>query len=216
MATLQLVQGQTGKQVGQGQNAASGEYQEMLVTELQPRYYEQSYRGNLFSLTFPAASLAVISTAQAGAFFLFNPATSGKNLAIIDYVATVAVTTTIAATTDPGCGVVIGGIANGSTPTGLSASLTPSATLIGSGVRSVAIGYTTATLAANTSFPYAARQVQGISLNSTNGVSAPVKDAIDGVVMVPPNSGINLYAIGNSTLANFTIQPTLTWLELPV
>lgn len=211
---LQGNQGQTGKQVGQNVIVSLGETGDALVTELQPRYYENSYRGNIFSLTYASATLSAVSTNQGGAFVLYNPVNSGKNLVMLDYIGGVAITTTIAATSNTDLIVVLGGFA-APQPTGLVGALTPTPTLIGSGNHSVATGYINATLAGNASYPAVTRQVQNANFSATVPYVTG-KDEIAGIVIVPPGCGVNLFAQGNATLADYTLIPTLTWAEIPV
>jgi len=82
---LQGNQGQTGKQVGQNLTAGFGEYSDVLVTELQPRYYENIYRGNAYFLSAASANPTAYSGAAAGTplLALYNPLNSGKNLWVI-------------------------------------------------------------------------------------------------------------------------------------
>ena len=81
---LQGNQGQTGKQVGQNLTVGMGELSELLVSELQPRYYEQCYRGNTFFLSVAAAGGTAYTGAAGGTplLALYNPVGSGKNLVL--------------------------------------------------------------------------------------------------------------------------------------
>src|ERR1019366_1826210 len=81
---LQGNSGALGKQVGQNLTAGFGETSDLLVTELQARYYEQNYRG----LTFFTSLAAAAPTAYAGAgggtplLAIYNPIASGVNLVL--------------------------------------------------------------------------------------------------------------------------------------
>src|SRR5215472_6620112 len=122
---LQGNQGQTGKLVGANQVVSLGEYGEILATELQPRYYENTYRGQKFSAIYPSTALAV--AAAASQFILLNPAGSGKNLVLIDaYVAFTALTA-VASGTD----IVIGGVQVSSNPGTVGTAIVPANTFIG-------------------------------------------------------------------------------------
>src|ERR1039458_956141 len=80
---LQGNQGQSGKQVGQNLTAGFGEYSDLLVTELMTRYYENTYRGNAFiAATAAAGALSLTGTTTYTGLAVFNPANSGKNLAL--------------------------------------------------------------------------------------------------------------------------------------
>src|ERR1035437_9900807 len=83
---LQGKQGQLGKQVGQNLTAGMGEYSELLVTELQGRYYENAYRGiKFYAVTTAAQALSVASSTFTG-LVVQNPGGSGKNLAISEII----------------------------------------------------------------------------------------------------------------------------------
>lgn len=101
MALLQGNQGQTGKQVGQNLTAGFGETSELLVTELQPRYYEQCYRGNTFFLSVAAAAGTAYTGAAGGTPLLaiHNPTGSGKNLVLKSTMLSVVATASAAGLT---------------------------------------------------------------------------------------------------------------------
>jgi hypothetical protein len=85
---FQLNQGQTGKAVGQNLVAGCGEFSEVLVTELQPRYYENTYRGQKFSAQVANANPTGVSTGILGAagtplLLVWNPTGTGKNLVVV-------------------------------------------------------------------------------------------------------------------------------------
>ena len=50
-------QGVTSKQIGANISISLGEFGDQLVSELQARYYEQTYRGNVFSIGCPLTAL---------------------------------------------------------------------------------------------------------------------------------------------------------------
>jgi hypothetical protein len=87
MPVLQINQGQTGKQVGQNIVASAGEFSELLVTELQPRFYQQTYRGNVFSigcqLTALSAATILLTASAQPIVGVWNPLTSTVNLSIL-------------------------------------------------------------------------------------------------------------------------------------
>src|ERR1700693_1273756 len=83
---LQGNQGQTGKQVGQNLTAGFGEFSELLVNELQARYYQNAYRGNSFyAVNTAAQALSVASSTYTG-LVVQNPAASGKNLVLLEII----------------------------------------------------------------------------------------------------------------------------------
>ena len=84
-----LIQGQVGPSSTQSNTPGAtpairqGQLGDVIVTELHGRYYEQAYRGNLFTLS---VSTAAAVTAYVGAaagtpqLAVYNPLNSGKNL----------------------------------------------------------------------------------------------------------------------------------------
>jgi len=208
---LQGNQGQTGKQVGQNLTAGFGEFSDLLVTELMPCYYEQTYRGNKYSVTWTAAALA--AAASASSFVLSNPPNSGKNLVLID--SYVALTSYIAQTLI-GTAAILGAAPNFVSPLSASSGpLTPVNTLIGSGNNSVAKAFATATLGV---VPVAIRTLAAWVM----GTATPGGDAVGcvgndmkGIIIVAPGSAICIFGLGGAA-ADLTIQPTLTWDEVPV
>ena len=58
-------QGVTSKQIGANISISLGEFGDQLVSELQARYYEQIYRGNVFTVQYTAAALAAPSATVA-------------------------------------------------------------------------------------------------------------------------------------------------------
>lgn len=108
MATLQLAQGLTGKAVGASVGAGSGEFSELLVTELQPRFYEWAYRGNLFSAgsstTALSANTITLVAATTPIVGVYNPSTSTANVVILQAAITAFINTL---TTPVGAGAFV-------------------------------------------------------------------------------------------------------------
>src|SRR6266480_4992158 len=105
------VSGQVGEQIiGLGvttQPLRQGQLADVIMTELQGRFYENNFRGRLFSggqglftinnATFTTATLGVTATPIVG---VWNPTTSKVNLVLLQ--AILAVTVTAATATGPG------------------------------------------------------------------------------------------------------------------
>ena len=98
---MQGNQGQSGKQVGQSLTAGFGEYSEVLVTELMPRYYQNTYRGQKFFVGLASATPTAFVGAAGGTPLLsiYNPVGSGKNLVLVSLSLANRVTPTVAGTT---------------------------------------------------------------------------------------------------------------------
>lgn len=208
MALLQGNSGQTSKQVGQALTVGFGETSDVLVTELQARYYENTYRGNKFGVTFPTAAAAVASATALGAFVLFNPANSGKNLVIDDIVAQL-ITFTAAATVVP---LAVVAIPN-QTPTSTGAGTTPTCTLIGSPNGSVAKTFVSGTTvgAPTVAFRHLAGWYTGLA---PGDMGSSVKDEVAGAIVIAPGSGIQVVAFGTPSVN--TVSVSMTWDEIPI
>ena len=198
MAILQGNQGQTGKQMGQNITASLGEFSEQLMTELQSRYYQQTYRGNKFTATFTAAATAAASTSAL--CVILNPLSSGKNLIFTD--AFVALT-----------GYTAQALAAAILPTTVGTAIATQNCLLGSGAASVAKAYVSATLGVA---PVAVRQLAAWALGTATpgaDVVSGVHDDIGGAVILTPGNCIALFGLGG-TPADLTVQTTLTWDEV--
>lgn len=84
-----LIQGQVGPSSTQSNTPGAtpairqGQLGDVIVTELHGRYYEQAYRGNLFTLSVSTAAAITAYTGAAGGtpqLAVYNPPNSGRNL----------------------------------------------------------------------------------------------------------------------------------------
>jgi hypothetical protein len=213
---LQGNQGQTGKQTGQNITVGVGEYSEALVSELQPRYYENAYRGNLFyAVNIAAQALSVASSTYTG-LVVQNPAGSGKNLIIqeVIYSPTIAFTAVGAVilgwggTTSAGVPVALT-TGNSSGPAGLSA-------IVGANSSSVAKVGASCTWAVNgaAAAPTFLRPLFSMQFSGTvaSETIAVCKDEVAGSVIVPPGVQIGIEAITTAT----TGIGYISWIELPL
>ena len=205
-------------EVGKADNAAAGNNYPvtgdrtgaMMVNLIRPEGYEATYRGTKFSATCPAAATAVTATAALCVYI--NPPGSGKLLVLTD--ATVGLTAytaqTLACTS-----IMLGGSQTATIPGTVGTAITPVNTNIGNGNVSVVKAYVSATLGVA---PVAVRQLGGWCLGTATpgaDVTGTIRDEIKGQVIVQPGYAIAIAGLGG-TPANLTIQPTLTWDEIPV
>lgn len=189
-----------------------GKSAEMMVSELQARFYEQTYRGNLFILdsgsqTCVAASAA--GQAMGTAKFLngfFNPANSGKNAVLVGAnVATVSGT--------PGGPLLYEVTAGPGTLTSASTGTIRSG-LIGGAAKSVMTPQVMVTLVALDADTAALVQIGTCGGPAAIAAGAGVNSAydnIDGKIIIPPG-----YAFGLCDTATGTthiVQTTLYWIE---
>jgi hypothetical protein len=204
-------QNQTGKQVGQNIPASVGEFGDPLVSELQPRYYEQAYRGQSFILSVAAAAGTAYTGTSGGTPLLaiWNPPGSGKNLVLLR------------ATTN----VVVGGSAAGFTQFRLyggptvtitqATVTTPISTLSLSASGSVAKGYSNVATTSSTALSFL-ESIGAHAWYSGVGVvlSPPITwDFAGGYIVVPGN----MLALGAVTIpTSMTNDATLVWAEVAI
>src|SRR5208282_5354941 len=178
---------QTSQKSGTPAALPTGWHTEALLSELLPRYSNLVQAGVVFQCNFPAAAFAAPSASAGGAFFLFNPANSGKNLHILDTQVAITAFTAIATAA---MAVAIIPVPNQTPSSTTSTGFTAYNALIGSGNASVAKGFVTSTLSG--------APVLGQHLIACFSVLTAVGTAsfyepkpIDGAVVVAPGSGIN-------------------------
>jgi hypothetical protein len=206
------ISGQSFKTGAPGQALPQDQQNALLVSELAPRYYVNAYSGNIFSVCqTAAAALAAVGTGVTG-LTLFNPTGSGKNLILVD----IGVGLTPVTLATVGITVVLAGVAQAATPTGLS-SLTPATNLVGAGFLPVAKTYSAATLSTAPTIMRVVGNWSSTALTTSGGatsVPAFIKDEVAGAVVVAPGAAICLAGIG--TVADATVAASMTWIELPV
>lgn len=175
-----------------------------LVSQLNGRYYEQSYRGNMFyAVNTAAQALSLTGTTTYTGLAVANPTGSGKNLVINEIIWG----TTIAET---GVGAVIVGTSAAVTlTTGNSSGPNGTSTIIGGGTASIAKVGASATLGANPTF---LRPLIGIAwVTATAQPTVQMKDEVGGVIIVPPGQQIELVAVTTA----ITGIGYFSWTELP-
>ncbi len=234
MATVQLQQGAIGKAVGAISTAGAGEFSDVLVTELQARFYQWNNRGNVYSggmlltsisnATFTTADglsgtlgTAATSTPIAG---IWNPSTSGINAVVLQAVVSPVLTAATSTGTGPLVWVVYIGqsasISTGLNPINRKSFVSPGGSLIKNlaGVALTGLQNTGTFLAAS-----------GVSTDSTNfsfvGTAAGAMtftglstENLDGGIIVPPGGILALYA--STTPVAVSAASSLLWQEIPV
>jgi hypothetical protein len=213
-----LIQGQVGPASTQSLSSGTnptirlGQLGDMIASQLHGRYYEQAYRGSVFSLS---VSTAAAITAYVGAaagqpqIAVYNPVGSGKNLAILQ----ASYNNVVAAS---GAGTVAWGLWFGPTvaPTAATnAVATNMATLQKAG--SSALCWTNTALTSSTAllnqypvgFYYWATAASAL---------APAMRIVEpaGSIIVPPGC---MFALGGSAaLTSATWTGNVTWEEVPI
>lgn len=211
---LQGNQGQTGKQVGANLSLGFGEFSESLVSELQPRYYEQAYRGQIFTIGTTAGSLTAYTGAAGGTPLLavWNPAGSGKNLVVLQASAAIAAASSVAG--NPCFRLYFG-------PTAAITQATvvaPFSTISGNATGSVAKAYQDVATTSSTALNYL------LTLGTYYWATAagafamtPLVQDFSGSILVPPG---NMIAVGSSiataTMTSLAADAAFIWSEVAI
>jgi hypothetical protein len=214
MSNIGIQQGATGKQVGQVPVASAGEYGEILVSELQARYYEWAYRGKVYTLnngyagTTLVAASAIGQTAWNPAVGLFNPLNSGVNLVIL------SATAGFLSGTPTSGGIVWGFVApNAGVTAAGGAGAVSLATLVtgGSIAKTFAQSAMTGSAASVMLEPFPVTPFAGAIAATTS--NNQVYQEIAGRFIVPPGGVIGISGtLGTSTV----VQASLSWAEIAI
>ncbi len=191
-----------------------GNQGELVVAELNPKYYEQTMRGNhfVYSAAIGGAVLAAFTTSTAP--FIWNPMGSGKNLVITKVAVGLDATGTTAA------GHVVYGYQSGlGSSFGTAApvvSLTKVAgvnLLIGAGIAS-AMYFAPTTVSLTSACTFLCSMGLGQAAATTSATSPFIAvDEVDGRIIIPPGSAFSVAASG-SIASTYTIS--IYGLELPI
>lgn len=201
MPTNQL---QTGVQlVGDGQLVISraGKQGDQLVSELHARYYEQTYRGNVFSLCTQGTAVtttAALATTWTGLGFA-NPVGSGVNAVLTKFGATqfaVGAAATIG---------VMGGVGT------FASTLTPQSRFLGGGQISKMNGSASATI--STPLLIASFGSLGSAATTAYALENGISIDLEGSIVVAPGAFIVSYT---SIVTTTALQFHFAWEEVPV
>lgn len=179
----------------------------LKVTELNPRYYEQNVRGNMFVACNQAGSAVTNLNATATGFILTNPAGSGKNIVLLEIAFLQTSTAAAAANAAVLLAANVNTVAAAVTHT---TPLTVRPTLLGSAATAVGLVDSSATLPAA---PVAIRALwqPSVSATATTGIPPFIKDEVAGAVILVPGTVVSMTAL--AALSGIT---HMTWLELPI
>ena len=181
-----------------------------VVQDLHGRFYESTYRGNTFIASIGTAGVApgtVFSTTPP--LTLYNPLNSGVNLSIIS-----ASLGYISGTL--GGGTIFYGVNTNTAqaaPTG-GTSLTPICSLIGNSSLPKGKAFSGSTLVVA---PTILRDfaVMGAFLATTANLFPPIRDIIDGSMIIIPGASISLQAVAAAGTSPLVVL-AFTWEEVPV
>ena len=206
-----LVQGIAGpQQIGLGvpSNLRLGEQGEAITTQLNPRYYEQNFRGNEFFASTQAAIATSVLSATATGFILTNPYGSNKNLVILSAQVGVASLPAGAASL-VWCGSALASSAPTTTHT---TPLTVRSGMIGYGSVGVGLADSSATLAVT---PVVFRAIGGGTAATVAGstdFTTYIDDLVQGLLVLTPGTVISIQSLTTAV----SIVASVFWLELSI
>lgn len=210
---LQGNQGQTGKQTGQNITAGVGEFSDILVTELMPRYYENIYRGKVFSVAANAVATPTgavpLGAAGTPLVAIYNPSGSGVNLVVLQ---------TAVAARNVGTTLGLGSFWFSGGPTAVITAAASAylnlLTLQGTG--SSAKPYANAALTGSSAL-LAIRPIGALGYSATQATAvAPngwLEDTAGGIVVIPGNVVAVSCSVTGGT--GSTVDAALIWTEIP-
>lgn len=191
---------------GQPAAVSTGWHNELIVTELLPRYAYLALAGVVYTAVNTAAqALSLVGTTTYTGLVVANPSNSGKNLVVLDvsYALTLVPAGFSAITLFQGTTVAL--------TTGNSTGPKGTPLLLGTSGASGANVGASATLAANPNVIRSFAGVNWVTTGTTTQLNV-AKDEIAGLIVVPPGQLMGIVAV---TTAQTGIG-SITWAELPV
>ena len=195
-----------------------GQLSDLIVSEVQGRFYENTYRGNVFcdggtvnALSANTISLSATTTPILGAW---NPATSPVNLVILQ--ASLVLHATAGSAVDPGALVWATSTGNGAISTGRAPFNRK--TLAGVGSQAKGMYFTALTGLTNAlviQFGAAFGLINtAMPSTATNSPVVGQLENFDGSLIVPPGGVLALLNTISSTTVS--VSGTLMWAEVPI
>lgn len=222
MAILQGNQGQTGKQVGQNLVAGFGELSDLLVTELEPRFYQQCYRNNLYSIgsstTALSANTITLTATTTPIVGVWNPSTSSVNLVILQ--AMLQCSVQAASSTAQGSWVWASSTGNSAISTGSAPFNRKTLASSGSSAKGFPGGVALTGLTNNIVIFEGADFGVGLAITTASvaaTTAVPVAVGVqnfDGSLIVPPGGVLAL--LNTVSTANLSVASRLMWLEVAI
>lgn len=203
-----------------------GRTAELVTTDLHGRFYEQTYRGNVFSdgmgltsvsnATFTVGGIGATTTPVCG---IFNPATSTVNVVLIE--ASLGLVMTALAATGPGAFVWAMSIGNTAVSTGSTPLNRKTLSLGGAqakGMTNVAVTGITNALVVRFGSALGGGSAENVGFTATavamQTQQASSKELFDGTLIVPPGGVLALLA--TTTPAAHSATSAIVWEEVPL
>lgn len=197
---------------------------ELAVGDVHGRFYEQCYRGNIYTGGISNTALASTNAIATGVtssatpvIGLYNPSTSSVNLVILQ--ATIVISTAVASGVNPGGFMWVYSTGNTAVSTGSTPINTKTLVAAGSSAKFFAVstaltGLTNslAVLKACSIQPY---NITGAATNVTGFIANPV-DNVDGSIIVPPGGVVGIMNQLSTNAANPSVSVGIIWEEVAV
>jgi hypothetical protein len=220
-----LIQGQVGSptvqglSVGTNPNLRTGQFADLIVTDLQARFYENNYRGNLFSVgmstTALSANTITLTATTTPILGLWNPTTSSINVVLLQ--ATLQLVTIGNSAVAPGAFVWAWSLGNGAISTGVTPFNRKTLATAGSQVKGFA-GATALTGITNNLVVQEAADfgtlVMAQGATGTPMISPTMVQNFDGSLIVPPGAVLALLNTISSTTVS--VAGKLMWAEVAI
>ncbi len=200
MPKIVLTAGQQANSDGGAFNARGGKQGDLMVSELQARYFEQTRLGNSFGITGGLTTTTAGGAATFTGLIVGNPATSTKNLVLTK----VFVSQGAALTAETEIGIMWG--INTTT-----ASLATIFNRLPTGGASVAVANAGQTITAMTAFYVFAGSGSGAI--TVPGIIPVAGVDFEGSVIIPPGYAVASYT---SRVTTSALMFTFNWIEVPV
>jgi hypothetical protein len=218
-----LSQGQVGQiaSAGDGVQVAlrAGRLGDQIVSELHGKYYEQTYRGNVFSIGMTSTALSAntitVAATTTPIIGVWNPVGSGKNLVLLK--AKNVITVAGASAVAPGAFVWATSIGNAAISTGLA----PLSRLTLANSGSIAKGFNISTALTGMTNALVIQQaaafgtlVAAQGATATPMISGDAVEEFDGAFIVPPGGVVALLNTVSTT--TISVASMLLWEECPL
>ena len=220
-----LIQGQVGppsvQSLSPGTNPTLrlGQFAEQLVSDLQARFYENNYRGNIFSVGMTVVALSAntitLTATTTPILGIWNPTTSPINAVLLQ--ATLQIVTAGNSAVVPGAFVWATSIGNGAISTGLTPFNRKTLAAAGSQCKGFAGSTALTGITNNLVIAEAAdfgTLVVAQGATGTPIISPPMVQNFEGGLIVPPGGVLAL--LNTTSTTTISVAGKLMWAEVPV
>lgn len=198
----------TSQKSGSPAAVSTGWHNELLMTELLPRYMYAGLAGKIFHGSLTASAALVAAGTAAGPFTLFNPATSQIN-AVLTHI-----NVGLGAVPAAGANEVVVQLAT--TVNGTLSATTPGGKITNGNLSSASgqVQLLTAATISSASTPIRNLGYLGDVATTSVMENGQIEVELAGSIVLPPGAFVCLIGLG-ATPANFSVVAGATWIEIP-